>query len=105
MFSVSCQFGATSTVSLDYLVQHFPATSALLAWIMHLPPPSPPPFYFFTDKISVTGALFYWCGSSWLEGAGLPAMGWGCHWLCQKRKPLDIAGKHLYDATQLFTTN
>lgn len=104
MFSVSGHFGGKGTVSLAYLVQHFPATSALLAFGSCIYPP-PPPFYFFTDKISVTGALFYRCGSSWLEGAGLPAMGWRCHWLCQKRKPLDIAGKHLYDATQLFTTN
>ena len=94
MFSVSCQFGGTSSQPC-LLSTAFPSDfRSFSLWIMHLPPPTPP-FYFSTDKISVTGALFYWCGSPWLEGAALPAMGWGCNWLCQKRKPLDIASKHL----------
>ena len=34
------------------------------------------PLYLSTDKlISVTGGWFHWHGDSWLEDAGLPAMG------------------------------
>ena len=36
--------------------------------------PIPPPLKSST-VISVTGAWFHWRGGSWLEGAGLPAMG------------------------------
>ena len=38
------------------------------------PFPPPPPFI-LPLLISVTGAWFHWRGGSWLEGAGLPAMG------------------------------
>ena len=59
-------------------------------WIILLPP-SRPALYSSTD-------WFNWRGGSWLEGAGLPAMGAQLSrgWLCQRWKPLDIPGTHLF---------
>ena len=37
--------------------------------------PHPSPSLILPLLISVTGAWFHWRGGSWLEGAGLPAMG------------------------------
>ena len=47
--------------------------SSFSLWIILLPPSLPP--LILPLLISVMGAWFHWHGSSWLEGAGLPAMG------------------------------
>ena len=47
--------------------------SSFSLWIILLPPSLPP--FTLPLLISVTGAWFHWHGGSWLEGAGLPAMG------------------------------
>ena len=50
--------------------------SSFSLWIILLPPSLPPlNFLILPLLISVTGAWFHWRGGSWLEGAGLPAMG------------------------------
>ena len=74
-----------------------------LVYGMCIYPHSPPPLPFHW-LISVTGACFHCCGGSWLEGAGLPAMGnvtRSSGWLCQKWKPLDIPCTHFHLETRV----
>ena len=47
--------------------------SSFSLWIILLPPSLPP--LILPLLISVTGAWFHWRGGSWMEGAGLPAVG------------------------------
>ena len=77
---VSGQSFGSSVVSLACItsmcsVQCFPGGHSLRSALGSFFYPHPSPPLFFHCWISVTGAWFHWCGGSWLEGTGLPAMG------------------------------
>ena len=67
---------AVSLVASPLCAQHNVFLAAtLFVWPLdHSFTPIPPPCI-LPLLISVPGAWFHWLGGSWLEGAGLPAMG------------------------------